>query len=340
MKYLNLIAAVLCLVAVQVPLFADEEFFELCKSGSAEEIKTALDSGASATARSSEGLTPLMIAAKENKDPGVITMLIKAGASVKERGEYGDTPLMFAAEYNHSAAVAEELIKNGASVKDKNRFSQTPLLSAAEKNESADVLSVLLKAGASMKDKNYDGSSALILAARNNPSAEVIKLLLKSGASVKERIDVISENYTVAPNGVVIECGTRELKCKPGWTPLLLAAFKNKSPEVIQVLAGAGASVNEFIDVTIVRHPEHGGSLREMFGDRGKKDNSWNEHLSPLMLAAANTSNPDVVSALLKAGADAKAKNRAGETAADMAKQNYDVYNTPAYWALKDALYK
>ena len=47
MKYLNLIAAVLCLAAVQVPLFADEEFFELCKSGSAEEIKTALDSGAS-----------------------------------------------------------------------------------------------------------------------------------------------------------------------------------------------------------------------------------------------------------------------------------------------------
>lgn len=335
-------AGILMLFCFMFPLcvFADDDFFELCKTGSAEEIRQALSDGNSATGRNSDGFTPLMLAAGLNPNPEAVIALLSAGASVKERDEYGDTPLMFAVEYNQTAAVIETLIKKGASVKDKNQLDETPLLKAAEKNGNPEIVALLLKAGASVKDHRHDGCSALHLAARYNQSAEITALLLKAGASVNERVNSIDEDYTIAPNGVVMEKGTKELSGTPGWSPLLLAAWSNKNPEVIKTLIRAGASVNERFSVKIRVTPESGGALRELFGDHGKKDNAPNENLTPLMIAASNTDDPEVVTALLKAGADPKAKNRAGETAADMAKLNQAMLNTPAYWALKDALYK
>ncbi len=60
---------------------------------------------------------------------------------------------------------------------------------------------------------------------------------------------------------------------------------------------------------------------------------------TPLMLAAENNSNPEVITALLKAGADAKAKDSTGKSALDYAKENNEIYKTKAYWELNDAFH-
>lgn len=58
---------------------------------------------------------------------------------------------------------------------------------------------------------------------------------------------------------------------------------------------------------------------------------------SPLMVAARNTQNPEVIMTLMKAGADAKAKNRHGKTAFDDAQKNASLKDTDAYRQLQEA---
>ena len=58
---------------------------------------------------------------------------------------------------------------------------------------------------------------------------------------------------------------------------------------------------------------------------------------TPLMRAAAYNGDPDIIKALLNAGADAKAKDIYGRRAVDYAKDNSRIYRTNAYWTLNDA---
>lgn len=61
---------------------------------------------------------------------------------------------------------------------------------------------------------------------------------------------------------------------------------------------------------------------------------------TPLHFAAALSLNPDVITALIKAGADGSIENNDGETPFDLAKENEALKNTDAYWALNDARFK
>jgi len=58
------------------------------------------------------------------------------------------------------------------------------------------------------------------------------------------------------------------------------------------------------------------------------------------MDAAQLNENPEVIEALLKAGANAQVKDDKGRTAADHAKDNEKIYKTKAYWNLPDLQYE
>ncbi len=69
----------------------------------------------------------------------------------------------------------------------------------------------------------------------------------------------------------------------------------------------------------------------------GADINAQNEsasRMTALMWAAVNNQNPEVIMRLLKAGADAKAKNSAGKTAFDYA---HRLKGTDAYRQLEEA---
>jgi len=95
-------------------------------------------------------------------------------------------------------------------------------------------------------------------------------------------------------------------------TPLHGAAEQNKNPAVVDALLKGGANVNARIK----------GSRR-----------------TPLHFAAA-TNKTAVVGALLKAGADAGARDRIGRTPFDFAKKNSKLKGTDAYWRLNDERFK
>ena len=85
-----------------------------------------------------------------------------------------------------------------------------------------------------------------------------------------------------------------------GMTPLMLAAMLNGERHMIQTLVHGGARVNER-------------------GPGGK---------SALMYAVQFTMNPEVISALLVAGADRNLKSDAGLTAWDYSKANPNLAGT------------
>ena len=58
-----------------------------------------------------------------------------------------------------------------------------------------------------------------------------------------------------------------------------------------------------------------------------------------LMYAAMNNQNPGIIETLIKAGADGKLKSSEGKTAFDYAQDNPKIKGTAAYWALNDAQY-
>jgi ankyrin repeat protein len=60
-------------------------------------------------------------------------------------------------------------------------------------------------------------------------------------------------------------------------------------------------------------------------------------NMTPLMYAAWFNQNPEVITTLLNAGADAKAKSSAGKTAFDFAQYKLKLIGTNAYWKLNDA---
>lgn len=61
---------------------------------------------------------------------------------------------------------------------------------------------------------------------------------------------------------------------------------------------------------------------------------------TPLMLASRYNSKPRIIEALIKHGADVKARNKEEKTAFDYAKGNDKLYNTKAYWKMNDLMYK
>jgi ankyrin repeat protein len=59
--------------------------------------------------------------------------------------------------------------------------------------------------------------------------------------------------------------------------------------------------------------------------------------MTTLMYAARYTTNSEIITMLLKAGASGKVKDSKGLTAFDYAKENATLKGTAAYWALNNA---
>ena len=72
---------------------SDDAFIELCEKGTAEEVRSALDSGANVHASGDVGQTALMHAAAKNSNPDVIKVLLESGADIRAIDEYGGMAL-------------------------------------------------------------------------------------------------------------------------------------------------------------------------------------------------------------------------------------------------------
>ncbi len=275
-----------------------------------EEVKFCLDIGSDVNARDDGGRTPLYLAGW-SQYPEVINTLLDAGADMNVRTNDGNTPLHQAA-WNENSDITIALLNAGVDVNARADDGNTPLAIAALFNANPKVFTALLGAGADVNSRNTLGSTPLHSAAWFDKSIssgkknyEVIIVLLNAGANVNARNN-------------------------SGFTPLH-RAVRTTNLNTVTALLNAGADVNAqtepkltgfmawFIDAWIYDKHKVSGST------------------TPLHEAAKWSENPEVIIALLNAGADGKVKNDNGKTAFDIAKENEYLKDTKAYWALQDA---
>jgi ankyrin repeat protein len=245
------------LPARTIPAPAEQpEWIRVALVGSAADLKKLLDGGMKPDARTADGTTALMLAARNLEK---VKLLLDRGADVNARASTGVTPLMVAARYRGNADVVRLLLKKGAkvnsdkSIEVRNDASalffavmagdiQTvgALLDAAARLEdrmkvlgtlvtsplayatfedNAALVEYLIGRGADPNELDSDGMSILGSATIGN-RADTVKVLLARGAKVNH-VDNL------------------------GMTPLLYAASINFGDTVVlERLIAAGADLN------------------------------------------------------------------------------------------------
>lgn len=143
-----------------------------------------LDSGIAPEPNRIDGITPLMLAASNNR-VRLMERLLRQKSDPDRQNKEGATALMFAARLGQTDAVCC-LLKAGANVHIADKQGRTALMAAAM-NGYPKVVYLLLAHRAEVNAKDKKGATALLLACRYNGDAAVIRSLLQSGADFAVR---------------------------------------------------------------------------------------------------------------------------------------------------------
>ncbi|MCI0738289.1 MAG: ankyrin repeat domain-containing protein [Gemmataceae bacterium] len=164
-----------------------------CTNGNTQIVELLLGAGADPNATLRGGETALMTAARTGR-PGPLKALLARGADVNAKDRKGQTALMWAAADGHADAVST-LLAAGADFRKPLSSGFTPLHFAAREGRG-DVVAILLKAGAdvneAMQPKKVPsrgpkaGTSALLLAVENGHFELAIELV-KAGADPNDQ---------------------------------------------------------------------------------------------------------------------------------------------------------
>ena len=245
---------------------------------------------------SDNGVTPLMIAAREGR-LNVVTFLIKEGVDVSLPDYDGRTALHFAVgSSDNSCEILSCLIENGADINKGRIDNQTPLMVAVKKGHIS-VATFLIERGADVDLQDENGNTALHHALYGSDvSCEILSCLIGRGADVNGVNKVKHTPLMIAAKRghlnaltLLIKHGAHDvdLQDKNGKTALHHAVYgSDVSCEILSCLIRIGADVNACAN--------NGGT--------------------PLMIAAVK-GDINTVSSLVKFGANVDLQGKAGHTA-------------------------
>ena len=261
---------------------ANKKMLSAAKCGDNQEVEAA-----EITSRDWSGDTGLHISADHGQQSVVLTLLTRGlDVNIRKR-DYQKTALMEAAEEGHLPCV-QTLLDHGALTDLKDNNGDTALMMAAKENHLAIVVELLARQ-AVINIVNKRGETALKLAELRN-NKEVVRILIQSGADLN-------------------------LRYEDGITALSNAARNGSTSSVCLMMeAGADRMIEDNSNKKALELAQSQGHHEiAVILDRGQTDKD-DEVAAKAVHAATEAGCPNVVSDLLKRGANMFTKNDAGET--------------------------
>lgn len=230
--------------------------------------------------------------------------LLDAGLNSNSKTAEGTTALMMAARDLEKVRL---LVERGADVNARAATGITPLMAAAQYTGNVDVVRLLLKKGARPNpDRGVEvrNDASAIFYAMMAFDVEMVRALADAGANVNAKMKIIGRFaatpllYTVAANHpamveYLISKGADPNEVDADGISILGWAAIINRPDTVKLLVARGADVNHV----------------DRFG------------MTPLLYAASiNFGDTAVLDSLIAAGANLKATNKQGQTAADLAR--------------------
>ena len=301
LAFIRLLAAVggcLLVGTGTVSAAADLPLIDAVKAGDLQRVERLLAEGTDVDAQQGDGATALHWAAHGDRHE-LAARLLRAGASVDAADDHGVTPLALAC-LNASVPMVELLLAAGADPSLARSTGVTPLMTAARVG-NIEVVRRLLEAGADpAAAETRRGQTALMWA--------------------------IAENHTASAEVLLETGGGATTRSTNGFTPLLFAAQQG-NVEIARLLLAAGADVHESAPdgiggdtnasalfkkdtdasaVLVAIDSGHADMARFLI-ELGADPNHMGAGRAPLH-AAVQREMPEVVQALLAAGADPDAR--------------------------------
>ncbi|MCR5724745.1 MAG: ankyrin repeat domain-containing protein [Treponema sp.] len=185
------------------------------------------------------------------------------------------------------------------------------LLMKAVRDGNEELIDNLLYSEADIQLTDNDGWTALMFAARFQSNPLIIRRLIFLGANVSQ-----TNNY--------------------GLSALALAAGLSDTPDVVAALLENRSAAEKDVRASFIYAVtmEAATDILSLFTEKGISLNAPYGGKTPLMYAAENNTNTNVIAWLLRRGAKTTYKTSDGKTAFDFAQANPRLPHNENYWAL------
>lgn len=308
--------------------------------GHLDTTKALIEMGADPNVQNENGYTPLHIAAREGNLPVVEYLANSAKANVDIPNKKSHTALLTAAVYKTHPEIVRTLLKAGANSmtvikkrkiiygkdetiydiakkrKDESKTTEEifkifyiykkndPIHIAILENNEDEVKQLILN-GADVNASNAFYNKPLSIAAGGYGNAVIIKLLIEAGAQLN-----FQNKYGFTPLYLTVAEGyldSAKALLKAGADPFLEDDMRGSALE-----SAVNSGYSEIVKLILQKQMDIDMLIR----------------LNTFLHTAVEKKHLEIVSDLLKAGADPRTKNREGKSSYDIAKENQNTNET------------
>lgn len=289
----------------------NNSIFYAARNGNTQIINQLIAKGVNPKMLNNKGQN-LMFAAAEGmrmktNDLDFFKYIESLGINPNEKDKEGLTPLFILASRHKDPAVINHFIEKGNDVNQSDREGNTPLINASSRN-NIEIMSLLTSKTSNINSTDNQGNSALTKAVRGN-TPEVVSHLIEKGAntSIKD-----SKGNSLAYH--LLE----------GYNPREIKNFEKKWNILTEKGVDFSQNQSEGNNLYHLAITHNDLDLLQKVTTINNIDINAknNDGLTPLHKAVMTAKNLDIITFLLKKGADRTIKTEFGETAYELAKEN------------------